>query len=334
MKKKILFVLAAIILIVPQLVSAFEVTVQPRMKTGVMYYEYKQDAFQSPPRDAQGLFPNTSSDLEYKDWLPFVGGGVSFFFDRFFVDFSIQHAFNGSDSDKFRNSNFLTAGDFIPTDTVLTTDTNQDADIKRTEGAISLGYRVTDNIALFAGWLKAKTKFDTDLKGDIDTFQTNNLVPIPFLSGTFKGDLDQKFKYDGPFVGANLSMPIQIGFLEGAVSGNASVAFLDGKVELDFRNVTITNQLGITTEFDLQGAAESQGRGSFSDLNGDAVAIALGLSWTGLTPVEGLTYSVGAYGYRYDFDSDDSNDTPDYSETQIRFDLGIAYAFDFEDFLR
>jgi hypothetical protein len=263
-----------------------------------------------------------------------VGGGLSIFFNRFFIDFSIQHAFNGSDSDNFRNSAYLTAGDFIPSDSVLTTNTNQDADIKRTEGAISLGYRITDNIALFAGWLKAKTKFDTDLKGDIATFQANPQIPIPFLTGTYKGDLDQKFKYDGPFVGTNLSMPIQIGFLEGALSGNASVAFLDGEVDLDFDNVKITDEFGNTTEFDLQNAAESQGRGSFSDLDGDTVAIALGLSWTGLTPMEGLTYSVGAYGYRYDFESDDSNDTPDFSETQIRFDIGIAYAFDFEDFTR
>jgi len=107
-----------------------------------------------------------------------------------------------------------------------------------------------------------------------------------------------------------------------------------GDVDQDFKNLTITNQLSVTTEFNLQNAAESQGQGSFSDLYGDAVAIALGLSWTGLTPVEGLAYSVGAYGYRYDFDSDDGNDTPDYSETQIRFDLGIAYAFDFGDFSR
>ncbi len=329
MKRKSLFVLAVIVLIVPQLVSAFEVTVQPRMKTGLMYYEYEQDAFQSPPRDPEGLFPNTASDLEYKDWLPFVGGGLSVFFNRFFIDFSIQHAFNGSDSDKFRNSSFLTAGDFIGADSVLTTETNQDADIKRTEGAISLGYRITDSIALFAGWLKAKTEFDTDLKGDIKTSQINPPLQIPFLTGTYKGDLDQDFKYDGPFVGANLSMPIQIGFLEGALSGNVSLAFLDGEVDLDFRNVKITDEFGNTSEFDLQNAAESQGRGSFSDLDGDAVAIALGLSWTGLTPVDGLTYSVGAYGYRYDFESDDSNDTPDFSETQIRFDLSIAYAFDF-----
>jgi hypothetical protein len=58
MKKKSMFVLAAIILIVPQLVSAFEFTVQPRFKTGVMYYEYKQDAFQSAPRGIpRGCFP-------------------------------------------------------------------------------------------------------------------------------------------------------------------------------------------------------------------------------------------------------------------------------------
>ena len=328
MKKKSLFVLATIILIVPQLVSAFEFTIQPRVKTGLMYYEYSQDALITPARDPEGLFPNTASDLEYNDWLPFVGGGLSVFFNRFFIDFSIQHAFNGDDSDSFRNSSFLTAGAFIPNDSVLITDTDQDADIKRTEGAISLGYRITDNIALFAGWLKAETKFDTDLEGDISTIQTANRAPIPFLTGTYTGDLDQDFDYDGPFVGVNLTMPIQMGIFEGALSGNASLAFLDGEVDLDFKNIRITNQLGVTTEFDLQNAAESQGRGSFSDLEGDAVAIALGVSWTGLTPVEGLTYSLGAYGYRYDFESDDSDDTADFSETQIRIDVGIAYAFD------
>jgi hypothetical protein len=328
MKKMSMLVLGAIIMIVPQLVGAFEFGLQPRFKTGVMYYRYEQDAFQSPPRDPKGLFPNTASDLKYEDWMPFIGGGLTFFANRFYVDFSIQYAFNGNDSDTFRNQAFLTAGEFIPTDSVLTTVSNNDADIDRTEGAISVGFRVTDNIALFAGWLKAETKFDTDLDGDIATFQTTGLAPIPFLSGTYTGDLKQKLKYDGPFVGTNLTLPIKKGFLEGALSGVASLAFLDGKVDLDFRNVVITNQLGQKFEFDLQNAAESQGRGSFSDLKGDAFALAFGLSWTGVTPVAGLTYSVGAYGYRYDFNSDDSDDTPDFSETQVRFDIGIAYAFD------
>ena len=240
MKKKSMLVLAAIIMIVPQLVSAFEVGVQPRFKTGVMYYQYEQDAFQSPPRDPQGLFPNTASDLKYSDWMPFVGGGLTLFAHRFFLDFSIQYAFNGKDSDNTRNQNFLTAGEFITTDSVLTTEAKSETDIDRIEGALSVGFKATDNIALFAGWLKAETTFDTSLRGDIATFRIPNLTPIPFLTGTFSGDLKQKLNYNGPFVGTNLTMPIKKGFLDGALSGLVSIAFLDGEVDLDFKNVLIT----------------------------------------------------------------------------------------------
>lgn len=322
-----MFALGVIVTVMPQLVSAFEVTLQPRFKTGLIYYEYEQKAFQSVPRDPKGLFPNTTGELNFSDSLPFVGGGLTVFADRFFVDFNIQHAFDGEDNDSFRNSNFVTANEVVPADIVLTSDQLQDTEFDRTEGAISVGYRITDHIGLYVGYLKAETDFDTNISGGITSFQAADLSPNPFLSGSIRGKLDQKLKYNGSFVGTNLSMDVNKGFLVGVLSGNVSVAFLDGEVDLKFSDVSITDQFGTTLPLDLQGLQQEVGRG-FTNLKGDTIALTLGFTWTGITPVAGLTYSMGAAGYRYDFDSDNNNLAPDFSETQLRFDVGIAYAFD------
>ena len=327
MQKKIILALGVIVTVMPQLVSAFEVTLQPRFKTGVLYYEYEQKAFQSVPRDPEGLFPNSTGELNFSDVLPFVGGGLTIFADRFFVDFSIQHAFDGEDSDSFRNSSFVTANEVVPADVVITNDQLQDTEFDRTEGAISVGYRISKHIGLYVGYLKAETDFDTNISGGIASFQAADLTPNPFLTGSIRGKLDQQLKYDGPFLGTTLTMNVNNGFLVGVLSGNASVAFLDGEVDLKFSDVFITDQFGTTSPIDLQGLQQEVGRG-FTNLKGDTVALTLGFTWTGITSVAGLTYSVGATGYRYDFDSDDSNLAPDFAETQLRFDVGVAYAFD------
>lgn len=318
------FANGVIIMMMPQMGNSAEFSVQPRIEAGIMYYEYKQDAFQSPPRDPNGIFPNSASELKYTDYLPFVGGGVTFGADRLFVDFGIRHAFNGSDSDAVRNQNFLEAGEFITTDNVLTQQTSLDADFDRTEWAISIGYGISEHIAVYAGYLRAETDFDTDLTGSIDAFQANDLTPIPFLTGTFTGNLKQELEYDGPFVGVNLTMQVKKGFLDGVLSGNFAIAFLDGKVGLKFRDVLITNQLGQTAPFDLQSAANTQGRGSFSNLEGDTVGISIGATWKGFTPLDGLTYTAGINGYRYEFESDQ---TASFNEIQVRFNLGLAYSF-------
>ncbi len=78
-------------------------------------------------------------------------------------------------------------------------------------------------------------------------------------------------------------MQLNKGFLDGVLSGNMALAFLDGEVNLKFRNVFITNQLGQTAPFDLQSAANTQGRSSFGNLNGDTIGLSIGAAWKGFT---------------------------------------------------
>ncbi len=188
-------------MVFPQLGVSTEFSVQPRIKTGVMYYEYSQETFQSPARDPNGIFPNTQGDFKFSDNLPFVSGGATLFADRIFVDFGIRKAFSGSDSDTLRSQNFLEAGQFITTDSLLAQETVQQADFDRTEWAISVGFGVNEHIAVYAGYMRAETDFDSNLTGSIDAFNATDLTPIPFLTGTFTGDLKQDLEYDGPFVG-------------------------------------------------------------------------------------------------------------------------------------
>ncbi|MGI9301093.1 MAG: hypothetical protein ACR2RB_00070 [Gammaproteobacteria bacterium] len=321
MKRMILYA-GMSILIAPHLCSAAEFGFPPRLKTGLQHYDYEQKAFVSPARDPAGIFPNVSSDQSFSDTLPFVGGGLTFFANRFFVDLEIQQAFDGNDDSRLINQNFLDGAGPMPVATVLNTNTAQSADFDRTDFAVSLGYSVTDNFVVFAGYKRAETDFESDLNGTISGFQANDLAPIPFLTGTFTGKLDQEFDYDGPFVGANYTWDVGLG----ALSGNIAVAAMDATVDLTFSDVLVTTVTGAVVPVDLQGLGESQGRGSFSDIDGDTIGLSLGLLWTGLTPVDALTYSLGVAGYRYDFES---SGTPDFSETQIRFDVGVAYAFEF-----
>lgn len=326
--KKILWV--AMMVFSPLVESAMplDFTVQPRFKTGVQFYEYQQKRLQTPARDPLRQFPNIQEELTFSDWLPFVGGGVSLFIDRFFVDFDVQYSFDGQDDANFSNQNFLSGGGPFSSGTVIRSDAIQSAEFDRLEWAVSAGFKVFDNLVLFAGYKKAKTDFTTDLKGHLNGFQASNMAPAPFLTGSYTGKLDLEFEYDGPFVGANYSWRIQQGFLDGVLSFNFAAAFLDGVTNLNFRDVVANTITGATVPLDFQSFSQTQGRGSFSNLKGDTTGFSFGVAWRGLTAVKGLTYSLGVSGYRYEFNSVDNN-TPDFNETQVRLDFGIAYAFDF-----
>ncbi len=320
--KKIAFNIGIVIVFMTQLVSAAEFGFQPRLKTGTQYYKYTQDAFVNPPKDPAGIFPDVLSDIEFSDILPFIGGGLTLFIDRIFADFDIQHAFDGQDSDRFSTRAFAQGVGPTATPTLFGTDTQLNTDFDRTDWAVSLGYSVTDSFIVFAGYKRAKTDYDADLTGEVTGFQVNNLAPIPFLTGSLIGKFDQELEYDGPFVGMHYTWEIKQGFfLEGVVDGNFAVAFMDGSVDLAITDTFVTNQTGAVVPVDFQSFISQQG-----NLKGDTVGLSLGLFWKGFTPVDGLIYSVGIAGYRYDFDSDK---TADFSETQVRFDLGLAYAFDF-----
>ena len=108
------------------------------------------------------------------------------------------------------------------------------------------------------------------------------------------------------------------------LSANAAVAFLDGEVDQQSSNGTIVSSPipGTVGQTSDNGALASE------RAEGDSTGITLGLSWTGTTSVEGLTYSVGVTGYDYQFDAKRSTIEPtDFSETQINYRVGIGYRF-------
>ena len=318
---------ALVITFLPEPIYALDFSVQPRFKTGVQYYEYKQDNFQSPARDEQKKFPNMIEGFEYKDWVPYVDGGLTFFVDRFFVDFNIQYAFDGDDQADNSQQFFVTEGGRVPKGGgVIDLNNNYDTDFDRLEWSISAGFTVIENLVFFAGYKQAETNFDANLTGsNLSTFQANNPDRTLFGNGPFTGHLEQTLKIKGPFVGASYNWRIEHGFLDGALSFNFAAAFLDGEVDLKLHDVFVRDRQGRMRPFDLQRLAVDQGKSNFSGLEGDTTGFSFGVSWRGFTPVEGLTYSLGVNGYLYEFESDT---TAEFSETQVRLDLGLAYAFE------
>lgn len=328
--RKLLFTLGLATLAIPQSVFAFNFRLQPRVETGVLYYKFDQRALAEFSMDAlgspQGAITNVISDLKLSYVLPSVSVGLTAFFDRLFLDVTVQRAFNGEDKGQFNSYTLLQeeALPFIPAGTLAQTDISIDSDLERTETTISLGYGVTDHFVLYAGYKRAESNFDQKLTGALQLSRASDLTPIPALTGPFTGSLDFEFTYDGPFGGAAYTWEIGQGRFKGTLSGNVGVALLDGQTNNKFKDFILTNQFGVSTPIDLNEI--DQRPVGLSDLKGDAFGLSLGLAWMGFTPLDGLIYSLSITGYRYDFESDE---TQDFTEVLARVSVGLAYAFDF-----
>jgi hypothetical protein len=326
--KRTLIPVSMIMVFAPQLAGALELGLQPRFSVGLLNYEYNQKAYArtTPGRLVVGAaaFSATISELTIKDTLPIVRGGLTLFANRFFVDFDAQYAFNGNDNADLRDSAFIAqeGNPAFGSDVLVQTDSAFDAEFERTEFAVAVGYQTTKQLVLYVGYKDADTKFEQNGRGEILIARAPGGPVLPFLSGPFTGKGRFEVSYDGPFVGANYTWGVKAGAVDGLLAGNIGLAFLKGNV----------SQSGIVSLRTLDGRVQSvdldtlnQGT-SIGDLNGDTVGLSLGLTWRGFTPVQGLTYSVGLTGYRYDFNSDQA---PDFSESTLRFDVGLAYTRDF-----
>ena len=259
---------------------AADLSWRPRVETGALYYKFDDE-------NALRVRQNTlfaQEGIEIESWLPFVGGGVTVFVDRFFIDGNVQYAFEGSD--RFAQS-LGSAGATTP----LTTEfTSNDSDIKRLEYALSLGYSVAEETALYLGVKGARTEFDVNSTGE--QFSAGS------SAGTFNQILDLEFSYIGPFVGGTQAWNLD----KGSFTANVGVAFLWS-----------------TFEQTVDGVGQP-------DIDGNTIGLNFGVSWIGLTPVDQLTYTLGIKGYRYDFEADEA-DVGDTKETAVTFAAGLAYAF-------
>jgi hypothetical protein len=179
--KKLIFATAVVVAICPPFVAAVDFAFQPRLETGAMYYDLDVDdvaqiesgPLTQPVESGSTISSNSKTGFEFKSWMPFIGGGGTFFADKFFVDVSAQYADNGSDSSSTSDltpeqvTNFPIPG--IPPDRLFSQTTlqnnNTDSDFDRTEWAVSVGYAITNHFALYAGYKSAQTDFEAKRNG-------------------------------------------------------------------------------------------------------------------------------------------------------------------------
>ena len=283
------------LVLAPTMGYALDLTVEPRIQTGIMDYQYERKAL---TRDIEGVGLSTDHGYKIVDTMPFIGGGVTLFLNRFFVDFYIQQAFSASDS----------ATDPLEYhDLGVTVDLIIDSDFDHNESSISLGYALGNHWALFGGYRRSKTNFNEDV-----TMAKN--INDRRLSGS--GKRDTSFKQDGYFIGSAFA----VSFREHAViTFNTAVAILDGKHnsrgDIDLVVTDTSNNETISSEKIFIG----------DDFNGDTVGLNLGVSWKGRIG-ESLSYTLGANGYAYDFNAK-GKDVADLSESVLRFSAGLSYQF-------
>jgi hypothetical protein len=316
--------LAIVALLTPSLANALnigdsELRIRPRLEGGLMYYEYEQDATLNITNVDSANLSLGDSKFKFKDTLPVVLGGVTFFIDRFFIELNAQKAFTGSDSDS-QSSSFSFIDNAGVTNSELR-DTRLDADFDRTEYAISVGYAINERIAVFAGYKRAKTEFD-NVKGSGNfkrRFLSSSQLPV-LEEGSIESDGNFDFEYDGPFVGVTYGLDVNKDFLKGVLSFGFVAAFLNSEFERERKGKIIYDD-GFERTFE-------------DDLNskGETLGETLGLKWQGLIMQhlikqnDNIGYSINVNAYQYNFEADDSDD-PGIKETAINFRVGIGYAF-------
>jgi hypothetical protein len=159
--------------ITPQLAEAVDFGFQPRLEAGMLYYKYVQDAGTDLETNSGGLLPglpdntlnfSNQSKLEFKDVLPFVSGGGTTFINRFYIDLAAQYAFDGHDTAQTRSAEFF--GE-TPNEAFQFAEADfWDSDFNRIDLGLTVGYVLTENFAIYAGYKYAKTEFDIKRSGE------------------------------------------------------------------------------------------------------------------------------------------------------------------------
>jgi hypothetical protein len=328
------------ILMIDSTAKASQLFFQPRLEVGVMSYSFESEAIggavTSVPVPLNSGFNVAQDAFEYNDNLSFIGGGGTVFSKRFFLDFSGQYAFDGHDSETISYSAYIDHPDDNVEDgyndtAFMARNVKNETHFDRTEMAISLGYALSRQSSLFAGYKWAATKFDTTYQGISSSVNYNADDDIDGTTGSrIWGDAEFSFEYEGPFIGVIQGWDFsQSRLIKGVFTTSLALAYLHGQVTLDRRN----NYLIITWIDGQQvppDAAESvtvdDGPTYRHDTAGDSLGLTFGIAWRGLTAVHGLSYHIGISGYRYEFEAQD-NAQSDINETAVIYKFGVAYAF-------
>ena len=327
-----LFVFGGILFLCMTSLDAREIGVRPRLNVGVMSYDFIQPGkvFTSTESlsGSASVFPTATSEWSAAgSSLPMIRSGFTLFVDRFFFDFDFQYAFDGHGNTSFTNWTNLKAStlELIQADHFLRFDTQAQFEFERTELALSLGYSVTDQLSIYAGYKRADSDTNFDLSGEVLAVNANDLSPNDLFK-QYTAKLDQELVYKGPFVGATYTWNTNKLGLEGALTGNIGLAFLKANSDnTGLQNFVLSNEGGATNPIDV--TSIDRPPFNLTELNGNTVGLSLALTWNGYTPIEGLMYSVGLNSYQYDFEG--TSGGQDFTIDILRFDTGINYLFGF-----
>jgi len=263
---------------------------QTRLQVGVIDYEYDDEGHTQTDGSSYSGYKLGST-------LPFVGGGVTAFQDKFFFDIYLQKAFSGSDEATETYIDIDSQGSYEGSESI-------NADFDREESSFSVGYALGDQSAVFAGYRKARTNFD----------QTFEKVRINY---TETGTRDTNFTQSGYFVGGAYAFSVSE---RGTVTLNAALALLDGKYGYHENSVI---ELNSGTSNDDEYAPV---------FKGDTAGLNLGVAWKGRM-FEQVDYTLGLDGYSYDFEFDsivnegEKVEAPKISESVMRLSGGLTYRF-------
>ena len=246
------------------------VTFQPRAYVGYANYSLESGTFTYVEEGADPIRGTLQFDTTGHDKIdikgPLFGIGATLASGRFFGDFYYQSTLNET----------VYSGREVEEEGFVYNDGNVDA--QHADWALSLGYLITDQWSVFAGYKSGSTDWD-------QSFQGRPLEPDPDVTNT-QGNLSGQFDQDGPFLGVSYSVPVG----PGALTFKAAYAYLDGTVKWDYREAAFN---GGTEPF-----ATLKRR---YNLDGNSNAYSLGVSWT-QSVTDNFGYSIGANYHRYEFD--------------------------------
>ncbi len=302
-------------LVLPKTAAA-DVEFQPRIETGWMFYSFEQTPISKimlPIYGQSSGFNIAQEKIEISDNIGFVGGGGTLFIRRLFVDVSGQYAFNGSGRTQASSSGYLETENCF-----ISSEDDFHGQFYRTDMAISAGYAVNSRFSVYAGYKWAAVDLDLTSEGPVALLNIDNWL----VTGRFKNEQNEKFRYEGPFVGVThgwqIDHPV---FLKGLISVKVALAFLSSKFSVDRRiAMTYDSINGEAIEPVVETLDEKK------DIKGDTLGLTLGFDWHGMTAINNLSYWIGLSGYRYNFDADDL-EMSDISETAVTFKAGLAYIF-------
>lgn len=188
-----------------------DVTFQPRVYAGYADYQLESGIFTIEKPNGTQTRPiffdfNQDSKLQFSGFLWGIGGTLST--GQFFGDFYYQSTLNDTASSATELPNGYIG----------------DVNAQHSDWALSLGYSITDQWSIFAGYKAGNTEWD----------QQESLN-----NGLRK--LNYQFDQDGPFIGTSYSFPIGPGVLTFKVA----YAYMNGTYERSLDSLTSSDKVNL-----------------------------------------------------------------------------------------